>query len=85
MRICYTLGMNTITQILPWLQLALSILLILLVLLQRSADGIEGALGGSSSQMTYFSRRGAERFLFIATIVIAILFAASALIPLVLA
>jgi protein translocase SecG subunit len=83
-RICYTLHMNTITQILPWFQLALSVLLVILVLLQRSADGIE-ALGGSSSHVTYFSRRGAERFLFIATIVIAILFAASALMPLVLA
>lgn len=76
--------MNTITHVLPWIQLALSILLITLVLIQRSADGIEGALGGNSSNMTYFARRGAERFIFIATIIIAVLFAVSALLPLLL-
>lgn len=75
--------MNMITHVLPWIQLALSILLVILVLLQRSADGIEGALGGQTSNMTYFARRGAEKFLFTATIVIAILFAVSAIIPLV--
>jgi preprotein translocase subunit SecG len=32
--------------------------------------------------MTYFARRGAEKFIFIATIVVAILFAVSALLPL---
>lgn len=76
--------MNTITHALPWIQLVLSILLVLLVLLQRSADGIEGALGGNASNMTYFARRGAERFFFFATIVVAVLFAVSALLSLVL-
>ena len=75
--------MNTIIVALPWIQLVFSILLIGLVLLQRSADGIEGALGGSASNMTYFARRGAEKFLFTATIVIAVLFAISALLPLI--
>jgi preprotein translocase subunit SecG len=47
--------MNTITHVLPWIQLALSLLLIFFVLIQRAADGIEGsALGGGSSNMTYF-------------------------------
>lgn len=73
--------MNMVTHVLPWIQLALSLILVLLVLLQRSADGIEGALGGSASNMTYFARRGAEKFLFTATIVIAILFAVSAILP----
>lgn len=75
--------MNTITQVLPWFQLVLSLLLVILVLLQRSGDGMEGALGGSASNMTYFARRGAERFLFVGTITIAILFAVSAALPLV--
>jgi protein translocase SecG subunit len=67
----------------PWIQLALSILLVVLVLLQRSSDGIDGsAFGGSSSNMTYFARRGFEKFIFNATIVVGILFAVSALIPL---
>jgi protein translocase SecG subunit len=74
--------MNTITSVLPWIQLALSILLVTLVLLQRSADGIEGALGGNASNVTYFTRRGAEKFLFTATIVVSVLFAVSAVLPL---
>ena len=77
--------MNTIILALPWIQLALSIILIGLVLLQRSADGIDGGvLGGNASNMTYFARRGAEKFLFIATVVVALLFATSAIIPLIL-
>jgi protein translocase SecG subunit len=77
--------MNTLTQALPWIQVILAVFLIILVLLQRSGDGIEGALGGSASNMTYFSRRGAERFLFIATISAAILFAVATFLPLILA
>ena len=81
--LCYYGAMTMIISILPWIQLVLSILLIILVLLQRSADGIEGALGGTSQNMTYFARRGAERFLFISTIVVAVLFAVSAILGLV--
>lgn len=78
--------MNTLTQALPWIQVILAALLIILVLLQRSGDGIDGgALGGNASNMTYFARRGAERFLFIATMVIAILFAVATFLPLILA
>jgi protein translocase SecG subunit len=76
--------MNTITHILPWIELALSVIMVVLVLLQRPADGIDGsAFGGSGSNMTYFARRGAERFLFVATIVVAILLTGSALVALV--
>ena len=57
--------MNTITHVLPWIQLVLSVLLVILVLLQRSADGIEGSLmGGNASNTTYFARRGADKFIF---------------------
>ena len=78
--------MNMITHVLPWIQLALAVLLVISILIQRPADGIDGSvLGGSGSSMTYFSRRGAEKVLFIATIVIAVLFVASALLSLVLA
>ncbi len=72
--------MNTVAQILPVLQLILALLLIALILLQRSGDGIEGGgLGGGSSNVTYFARRGGERFLFLATITVAVLFAISAI------
>jgi protein translocase SecG subunit len=44
------------------------------VLLQQSAAGIGGALGGSDVSSTFHTRRGFERFLFISTFVLAILF-----------
>jgi protein translocase SecG subunit len=72
--------MNTITQFLPILQLVLSILLILAIIFQRSGEGIEGALGGTASTITRFARRGGEKFLFFATIVIAVLFVISSVI-----
>lgn len=66
------------SEILPYIQVILSILLIAGVLLQRSEAGLGGAFGGSSADGTRFARRGFERLLFNATIVIAILFAISA-------
>jgi protein translocase SecG subunit len=67
--------------ILPIIQIILSILLIILILLQRTGTGIEGALGGGdSSTGINRTRRGSELFIFRATIAIAVLFAASAFI-----
>lgn len=71
--------MNTITQFLPVAQLVISILLIISILLQRSGEGIEGALGGSASVSTGFTRRGAEKNLFYITLVLAVLFVISAI------
>ncbi len=65
--------MNTITQLLPFVQLILSILLTLAIIFQRSGEGMEGALGGTATNMTRFARRGGEQFLFFATIIIAVL------------
>ncbi len=60
-------------------------LLILLILLQRTGTGIEGALGGGeSSNGISRSRRGSEKFVFQATFIVAILFAASALVAILL-
>lgn len=78
--LCYTGCMNTITQLLPWMQIILSILLVLCVLLQRGGDGIEGALGGSASVSTEFTRRGAEKTLFFITLIIAVLFVTTSII-----
>ena len=72
--------MNTLTGILPVIQIVLSVLLIGAILIQRSSEGIEGALGGSSMSFSRFTRRGSEKFLFYATIVIAVLFAVSAVV-----
>ena len=76
--------MNTIAQFLPYIQLILAILLIIVISLQRSGDGMEGALGGTASNLTHFARRGGERALFFATIIIAILFIGVAVIDILL-
>jgi protein translocase SecG subunit len=71
----------SIATILPYIQIVISVLLIAGVLLQYSAAGVGGALGGSDSfEAGYHTRRGFEKFLFNATIVLAILFAATSLI-----
>jgi protein translocase SecG subunit len=71
----------SIATILPFIQIIISVLLIAGVLLQYSAAGVGGALGGSDSfEAGYHTRRGFEKFLFNATIVLAILFAATSLV-----
>ena len=69
--------MELLSAILPWIQIVLSILLIVVVLLQQSSAGLGSAFGGDSS-VTFHTRRGFERFLFIATFVLGVLLAASA-------
>jgi protein translocase SecG subunit len=64
-------------QILPYIQIILSLLLIAGVLLQRSEAGL-GSAFGADSMSTRYTRRGFEKTLFYGTIVVAILFAASA-------
>lgn len=62
-------------------QLVLSIVLIILILLQERESGLSGAFGGSQAG-AYQTRRGFERLIFIATIVIAVAFAALSLVTL---
>ncbi|MCA9352591.1 preprotein translocase subunit SecG [Patescibacteria group bacterium] len=65
----------TLTSILPTLQIILSILLVIAILLQRSEESLGGAFGGSDSVDTVKNtRRGSEKTLFQASIVIAVLF-----------
>lgn len=54
------------------IQVVLAILLIIAILLQQRGAGLSGAFGGEGN--AYSTRRGAERIIFISTIVIAILF-----------
>ena len=58
----------------PWIQVILSVLIIVLVLLQKSEAGLGSSFGGSGSSTGFHTKRGAEKFLFIATIVVGILF-----------
>ena len=71
--------MNLVRQILPYMQIILSVVLVLAILLQQTSAGVGGALGGSDSGSFHQTRRGFEKFLFILSIVCSILFALSAL------
>lgn len=70
--------------ILPYIQMALSVLLVAMILLQRSEASLGAAFGADSSS-TRFTRRGFEKTLFKSTIVVAALFAISAFASLLLA
>ena len=71
--------------LLPYAQIALSILLIASILLQQTGAGLGGALGGGDNfGATYHTRRGAEKVLFYASIVFGVLFALSAFLALIL-
>jgi len=76
--------MKTIASILPYIQIVLAVILVTSILLQRTGAQIGGAFGGSDNFSSAFhTRRGFERTLFIITIVVAILFALSALLSLI--
>jgi protein translocase SecG subunit len=68
---------------LPYIQVILSVLLVAAILLQQRGSSLGGAFGGDNFSATFHKRRGAELFLFRATIVIGILFVASAFLALV--
>lgn len=71
--------MELLKTVLPWAEIILSILLIGLILLQRSGAEVGGALGGGDgSSGTMYTRRGIEKGMFYATIVVAVLFMAVA-------
>ncbi|MFZ2484685.1 MAG: preprotein translocase subunit SecG [Minisyncoccia bacterium] len=65
-------------QILTYIQIVLSLLLIAGVLLQRSEASLGSAFGGDSAMGGRFMRRGFEKILFNATITVAVLFVISA-------
>ena len=69
--------MNKIISALPAIQIILSVLLIIAVLLQARGAGVGEAFGGSGA--VYRTRRGVEKNLFRATIILGILFAATSL------
>lgn len=74
--------MTVISGILPYIQIILASILTVAILLQHSSAGAGGAFGGSDEGGLHHTRRGFEKFLFTSTIVIAVLFALSAFIAL---
>jgi len=74
--------MDFLSSILPWIQVVLSVVLVIAIILQQSGAGLGGAFGGSDNATINHTRRGGEKVLFQATIIIAILFAISIFITL---
>ncbi len=67
--------MQLLVTALPWIQVIVSVLLVGLILLQRSGAELGGAFGGGDgSGGTLYTRRGFEQVLFTATIVLAVIF-----------
>jgi len=59
-------------------QIVIAALLCIGILLQQRGTGLSSAFGGGGS--VYFKKRGAEKVIFVATIVLAILFVLSAIV-----
>ncbi len=70
--------------LLPYIQIIASAILITAILLQRSASSMGGALGASQNfSASFHTRRGFEKTLFMATIVLAVIFALAALVAII--
>jgi len=66
--------------IFQWITIISAILLIIAILLQERGTTLGGAFGGEGN--VYRGRRGAEKVLFMATIILGIIFVGSAIINL---
>ncbi len=75
--------MSLVAKMLPYMQIILSVILVTSILLQQTAAGLGGALGGDDSGSFHHTRRGFEKFLFYLSIVCAILFALFALLSII--
>ena len=71
-----------LTGVLPYVQIVLSILLVAAIQLQRTGASLGGAFGADNFSSGFHTRRGIEKTLFIVSIILAVLFAVSALINL---
>lgn len=58
--------------ILPYLQIIISVLLIIAIILQQRGAGLSGVFGGGGH--SYYVRRGFEKILFVSTIILAVLY-----------
>jgi protein translocase SecG subunit len=76
--------MKSLVSFLPYAQIAIAAILVVCILLQRTGAQMGGAFGGSDNWSTaYHTRRGLERGLFIATVILGIIFALLSLIMLI--
>jgi len=68
-------------QTLQIIEIVLAVILVVSILMQQRGSGLGGAFGSEFS--AYHSRRGFERFLYYATIVLAVLFVGLAVVNLI--
>ena len=62
------------TNIISIAQIIISLIVVVLILLQERSSGMSGIFGGGESEF-YQTRRGLERLIFAATIVLVLIFA----------
>lgn len=67
--------MQFLSIILPYIQVFVSVILIAVILVQQRGAGLSGVFGGGLA--SYYTKRGFEKILFIATIILAVLFIVS--------
>ena len=65
----------TIHGMLPFIEIVLAIASVVGVLMQQTGAALGGAFGGDNFSAAYHTRRGSEKYLFYASIVLGILFA----------
>jgi len=70
------------SQYLPLAQIAVSVILIVLILLQQRGTALGSAFGGSEGSF-YGTMRGIQKKIFIATIIVGVLFIALSLLNLI--
>lgn len=73
------LPMSAVAEFLPYIQITLAALIMVAVLLQRTGASLGGAFGADNFSSGFHTRRGLEKTLFNATIVLGVLFALSTL------
>lgn len=68
--------------VLPYIQIILAVLLVTCITLQQTGASLGGAFGGDNFTAGYHTRRGSEKYLFWASIILGVLFAVTALVAL---
>ncbi|MEX0918765.1 MAG: preprotein translocase subunit SecG [Candidatus Paceibacterota bacterium] len=76
--------METIVNLLPWMQIILSVILVVLILVQQSEAGLGAAFGGGDAggAGNFSRKRGFEKTIFITTIIVALIWVGIAIIAL---
>ena len=76
----YGVQMEALVSALPYAEIVLGVLLIVGIVLQQRGATLGGAFGGDNFASMFYKRRGAEKFLFNATIVVAALLVLAAVV-----